>query len=63
MADSESPARQCHCVIAHPTSDAEREEVVNALAYARSVNDPQGVLLQLARLTGARSCPANAPRP
>ncbi|GAA2154039.1 hypothetical protein GCM10009760_52530 [Kitasatospora kazusensis] len=63
MADPTTPARRCHCVIAHPTTDAERAEIVDAITEARRINDSRGLLINLARLTGARTCPANARRP
>ena len=62
MADPETPAPRCHCVFAHPTNDAERAEIVDGISEARRINDSRGLLISLARLTGARTCPANAGR-
>ncbi|WP_033819769.1 hypothetical protein [Kitasatospora sp. MBT63] len=63
MAEPETQARRCHCLVAHPTTDAERAEIVNAITEARRINDSGGLLINLARLTGAGTCPANAGRP
>lgn len=46
----------CHCVIRHPVTAEQREEVVEALGYARRVGDLTGILLALAQLAGP--CPA-----
>ena len=45
------PKKTCHCFIKHPTTKAERDAVVAARAYARSVKDPQGTMFALAQLT------------
>ncbi len=51
--------RACHCIIAHPTTEEGREAAAEALDYARRINDPDGIVLRVAQLTGAPNCPAN----
>ncbi|MDX2849268.1 hypothetical protein PV342_12515 [Streptomyces sp. PA03-3a] len=59
MTDTPAPAAAaCFCVIAHPTTPEERDEVSKALAYARQIGDVEALPLLVARLTG--SCPARA---
>jgi hypothetical protein len=48
--------KTCWCVIAHAITPAQRDEVNDAIAYARSIGDMAALPLLLARLTG--SCPA-----
>ncbi|MER5642031.1 hypothetical protein ABT095_34480 [Kitasatospora sp. NPDC002227] len=63
MAEPEPQARRCHGLVAHPTTNAERDEAVAAITEARRTSDTTGLLINLSRLTGARSCPANAEQP
>jgi hypothetical protein len=43
-------ANQCHHIIRHACTPAERKAAKKALEYARSVGDSQGVMIALARL-------------
>lgn len=51
-----TPTKPCWCFIAHAVTAAQRAEVSEAIAYARSIGDMAAVPLLLARLTG--DCPA-----
>ncbi|MFF3848018.1 hypothetical protein [Streptomyces sp. NPDC002328] len=57
---SAAPARTCHHVIAHWTTDEERQQLVAALAYARDVGDAQALPLLIAQLT--QPCDARTPK-
>ena len=41
----------CHHVIAHWVTDADRQQITDAIAYARQVGDLQALPLLLAQLT------------
>jgi hypothetical protein len=43
---------ECHCIIRHPKTEADRERVKEALERARRVNDSQGAMIAIAQLTG-----------
>ncbi|MGW3246602.1 hypothetical protein [Streptomyces sp. NPDC001070] len=59
MTDTQAPApAACFCIIAHPVTPEEREEIGKALAYARQIGDLAALPLLIAQLTG--SCPARA---
>ncbi len=47
---------QCHCLIYHPQTPDERQQVRDKLAYARRIGDYVGIQLALAQLAGP--CPA-----
>lgn len=42
---------ECHCIIAHPQTKAERTRIAESLDRARRLNDRVGTLLALAQLT------------
>lgn len=44
-------ASACHHVIAHWVTDEERQQIADAIDYARKVNDLTALPLLLARLT------------
>ena len=46
-----SGGRQCHCIIYHPQTPQERQQVKDKLAYARRIGDYVGIQLALAQLT------------
>ncbi|KAB2344898.1 hypothetical protein [Actinomadura rudentiformis] len=47
---------KCWCLFDHPLTEEARALVKRQLDYARNVQDPQGMLIHLIRLTG--DCPA-----
>lgn len=51
--------RACTCFIRHPQTPEEREQVQDALKYARGIGDHVGIQLALAQLAGP--CPAWEP--
>jgi len=55
----QAPA-QCHCLFAHPTTPEKAVEVLQAIAYARQVDDGPALLIGLTQLLGP--CPASAAR-
>lgn len=44
-------APTCHHVIAHWVTDDERQQITEAIAYARTIGDLEALPLLLARLT------------
>lgn len=50
----------CNCVFHHPTTPEEAGKLLEAIAYARSINDANGLMIHLVRLLGP--CPAAAAR-
>ena len=56
VGDQPAVKPECHCLIHHPRTPEEREQVDQALEYARRVGDPVGIEIALAQLSGP--CPA-----
>ena len=46
----------CHCIVRHARSPAEREAVKNSLAYFRKIGDSIGISMAMAQLSG---CPCD----
>ncbi|MFJ2780263.1 hypothetical protein [Kitasatospora sp. NPDC087315] len=55
MLTTQTPAT-CHHLFAHPATDADHDALTDDLAYFRSIGDGAGILIAVARLTGAAAC-------